>query len=87
MNSRAYYEKYWLQEAPPPDHDPTVKYPQTSCGTVGLRTEVPPTILDAGCGSGGFLDFFVGFHLLHFEGFGRMWPLYKSSFVVASKPV
>jgi 2-polyprenyl-6-hydroxyphenyl methylase/3-demethylubiquinone-9 3-methyltransferase len=63
MNSREYYEKYWLQEAPPPDSDPTVGCRQRlllKCfERFGPKTETASAILDAGCGSGEFLKFFV----------------------------
>src|SRR5437879_398733 len=63
MNSREYYEKYWLQEAPPPESDPTVECRQrllvSSFARFGPKVGVAPTVLDAGCGSGEFLDFFL----------------------------
>src|SRR5215471_10846358 len=63
MNSREYYEKYWLQETPPPDSDPTVGRRQRlllKCfARFGPKTGTAPAILDAGCGGGEFLEFFA----------------------------
>jgi 2-polyprenyl-6-hydroxyphenyl methylase/3-demethylubiquinone-9 3-methyltransferase len=63
MNSREYYEKYWLQETPPPDSDPTVGQRQRlllKCFTrFGPKTETASAVLDAGCGGGEFLEFFA----------------------------
>ncbi len=63
MNTREYYEKYWTQDAPPPDGDPTTERRRRlllQCfARFGPKPGVSATVLDAGCGRGEFLDFFV----------------------------
>src|SRR5262245_32431842 len=71
MNVQQYYEKYWMQDSPPPDTDPTTHEREKMLLRVirdhGRHGSTQRRVLDAGCGSGEFLPFFIR---LGFETFG-----------------
>src|SRR5262249_52365488 len=63
MNAQQYYERYWVQDSPPPDNDPTThereKLLSRSLRGYGRFADGDRKVLDAGCGSGEFLPFFL----------------------------
>src|SRR5438132_891152 len=62
MNARDFYEQYWLQDTPPPTDDPTTEdRKRLLLKAFELFNIYPPgkKLLDAGCGDGEFLEFFV----------------------------